>query len=454
MRYFPFGRAAFSILMLAVASGAWLSLQPAPKHHATLTYWTYANTHYNSYKKVIPEFERQNPGVTVDLELVSLNALSSRMQAAMLADLDVPDIFEMEIGQSGTLFRGPTKDIGLVDLGPRIHAPGPDGAPPLWDRMVHARFSPYTNRGHIYGLPHDVHAVQLAYRRDIFEKAGVDVSQIKTWDDFVKVGRKMTIPNKRYMMEMSDSDATVLEPLLFQRGGGYFDENGRVIMDNEIAVQTMCWYVPLVAGPHKIASNVGYFGQVQTKAVEDGYMLCYICPDWRSKTFENDVSHMKGKMGLMPVPLAAPNGPQTTTWGGTMVGLTKHNNHQDLAWKLAMFLLLDKTQVAERYRATNILPPVKDLWADPAFHERSAYWSNEKTGESYIRLAPEVPPHYSSPVIQTATDKFSQALIDCVHYYNVHGYVDHGDAQFESYVRSRLKLRADQVRAMAGRNPY
>ena len=90
----------------------------------------------------------------------------------------------------------------------------------------------------------------------------------------------------------------------------------------------------------------------------------------------------------------------------------------------------------------------------PAFHEKRAYWSGQALGDSYARLADEVPPHYSSPVIQTATDKLGQALVDCVQYYNSHGYDEHGDARFEAYVRSRLKESADQIRAMVRRNPY
>ena len=101
MNYFPYGRAAFSILILALLSGSWLLLHPSQKHKATLTYWTFTPVHYAAYQQILPEFEREHPGVTVDLQLVSLQALSARMQSAMLANLDVPDLFEIEAGQAG-----------------------------------------------------------------------------------------------------------------------------------------------------------------------------------------------------------------------------------------------------------------------------------------------------------------------------------------------------------------
>src|SRR5579862_2230414 len=265
---FPYGRAAFSFLILAILSGAWIGWT---SHVAAgnrsmpgtimLTYWTFAKPHYLAYQKAIPGFEAAHPGVKVDLQLVSNEGLAARLQNAFLADLDVPDLCEIEISSAGTFFRGPLKDIGWADLTDRIHQSG------LWDKMVHARFSPYTSRGRIFGLPHDVHPVQLAYRRDLAAAAGIDVDRITTWDDFIKVGRQVTVPGKRYMIEFSDSGSDNLETCLFQRGGGYFDPQGRCILDNDVAVQTLCWYVPLVAGPHRIGNSLGG-GQVLTKAVE------------------------------------------------------------------------------------------------------------------------------------------------------------------------------------------
>jgi arabinosaccharide transport system substrate-binding protein len=442
MRSFPFGQAALSMLVLAVLSGSWLAAHPVPPKTATLTFWTFANTHYEAYKRAIPSFERDHPGVKVDMQLVAGAAVTSRLQAAFWADLDVPDVVETEISTAGSFFRGPLKDVGFLDLTDRIHQAG------LWDGMVRARFAPYTSRGRIFGLPHDVHPVMLAYRRDIFEEEGVDVGKIRTWRDFIRVGRKLTIPNQRYMIEMSDSGTGQLETCLFQRDGGYFDPAGHCIMDSDIAVQTIRWYVPLVAGPHRIAGDLGS-GQILTKAVEDGYLLCLVCPDWRSKTTEKDIPRMAGKMALMPLPSVTPTGRRTSTWGGTMMGITRHCKNPDLAWEFALHLYLDKAELAERFRDTNILPGLRAAWNQPAFHERRPYWSNQPLGDLYSQLAPQVPFQYTSPLIVTAKAKMSEALVSCVQYYNARG-----EDGFDDYVEARLHQSAEEVRAMIRRNPY
>lgn len=445
MSYFPYGKAALSILVLTVLSGLWIFAQPVPSDRATLTYWVFARPHYDAYRKVIPEFEREHPGVHVDLELVSNTALATRLQAAFLADLDVPDICELEISSAGTMFRGPLKDIGFINLEPRLKQNG------LYDRMVQARFSPYTSRGEIFGMPHDVHPVQIAYRRDIFEKNGIDPDKIETWDDFIAAGHKLTVPGKHYMIELSDSDATGLEPILLQRGGGYFDPSGNVIMDNDAAVKAMEFYVPLVAGPNKIGNTVGdMYGAQFGKALEDGYEICFICPDWRSRMIQDNFGHLSGKMALMPFPAVAPGGARTSTWGGTMGGITKHCKRPDLAWELMQFLYTDRSQLAERFSDTNILPPLKDAWNQPAFNRPNRFWSGQPLGALYAKLAPQVPAQYTAPEIDTAKAKLSEALVACVGYYNQHG----DDAGFDPFVRATLKRCADRVRAIKARNPY
>jgi len=77
------------------------------------------------------------------------------------------------------------EDFGLLDLTDRLRADGLD------KRLV--AIAPHVSgrrAGAFYALPHDVHPVMLAYRRDLVEALGIDVSKLTTWDKFVEVGRR------------------------------------------------------------------------------------------------------------------------------------------------------------------------------------------------------------------------------------------------------------------------
>jgi arabinosaccharide transport system substrate-binding protein len=439
---FPFGLAPFLILVLAVVATVWLACHPIPPKSATLRLWTFADIHARAYQNAVPSFEAKHAGTTVDVQLVHGVAVTSRLRAAFWGDLDVPDLVEVEISSAGTFFRGREEDIGFVDLTPWLRQTG------LYDRIVKTRFAPYTHRGKIYGLPHDVHPVMLAYRRDLFEELGIDARKLVTWDDFVREGRRITVQGERYMIQLSDASAWSMEPFLFQRDGGYFDADGKLTLDSEIAFETVKWYVPLVAGPRKI--GIDYGGrEVFTTSVEKGRFLTFICPDWRSKGTETHVASMAGKMALMPLPAFEPGGRRTSTWGGTMLGITRKCQDKELAYALARHLYLNAEDLAERFRDLNILPPLRDAWKLPAFHEPRPYWSNQRIGKLYADLAEQVPPQYTSPFIGLAKSKMSEVVSACAVYYN-----QHGEEGFDDYIRARLKRAADYVRTQMQRNPF
>ena len=454
MNRLPFGPAPTLLLVLFVLSAGWLLFHPAsgsgggPADQTTLRVWVFARTHYDAYRDIIPQFEQTHPGVKVDLQLVHGQAVTSRMQAAFWADLDVPDLVETEISSVGIFWRGPLEDIGFLDLTDRLRATG------LYDRIVQTRFAPWTTRQRIFGLPHDVHPVMLAYRRDLFEAEGIDPNALDTWDKFIAAGRKVTRDLDgdetidRYMIELSDTSFGNFEVLLFQRGGGYFDAEGRLTMDDETALATLLWYVPLVAGPDRIGNSLGD-QQILTQQVEAGYLLCFICPDWRTRFFENDIPRVAGEMALMPMPAVEPGGRRTSTWGGTMIGITKKSQHHDLAWELAVHLYYATEPFDKRFRQTNIIPPIRDAWNQPSLDEPRAYWSGQPIGRLYVDLADETPPQYSSPYARMAKDKIGEAITECVLYYR-----RHGEDGFADFAKTMLKSKADDVRALVRRNPF
>jgi len=452
MNRLPVGAAPTLLIIVLILSGTWLALVPAsqPDHKAEgttqLRVWTFARNHYDGYIEAIPSFEAAHPGVKVRIELVHYRAVSERLQAAFWGDLDVPDLVEVEIGYAGTFFRGPIEDVGFLDLTDRIHSSG------LYDRVVQSRFAPYTSRGHIFGLPHDVHPVMIAYRRDLFEEEGINPAQLDTWDKFTEAGRRVTRDLTgdgtidRYMIELADMSTQSLEVMLFQRGGGFFDADGRLSIDDEVSLETLCWFVPLVVGPERIANSLGE-GQIRTQAVESGYLLCLICPDWRTSVFEMDMPRLSGQMALMPLPAPEPAGRRTSTWGGTMIAITKKTRNPDLAWELALHLYYNTTYLGDRFRSSNIIPPLRDAWQLPAFSEPRPFWSSQRIGELYIRLADQTPPQYTSPFIAMARTKLGAALVESVDYYG-----RHGKRGFTDYARSVLNSKADEVRAVMKRD--
>lgn len=449
---FPFGRAAFWILILAIASGigilAMERRSPAPGRH-DLTFVTFARQHYEAYAPAIAEFEKRK-GIKVHIQLVDSRALGSRLQAALQVGADVPDMVEMQSGGMGTFTRGPLEDVGFVDITDRIRSEG------LRERVVSSRFSLWTSRGRTFALPHDVHPMMLVYRRDIVEQLGIDVGKLDTWEEFSRVGREVAkdkdangLP-KHYMLDLP-ADGLMLRPLLLQQGVGLFDEHGRVTFDNEVAVRTTCWHARQTVGANRIAFSAGW-GQTLAQCVNEGLVLFYFCPDWRSYAFAAEVPGLSGKMALMPMPAWEKGGRRVSTWGGTGLAFTRKCRDAgrfEIAWELANFLYYDKAQLGKRFAAMNILAPTKDAWDLPEFKEPRAFYGGQAIGTLYAELAPQTPAEYVTPYTTIAEGKLNEALSNITLKYR-----QDGDSGLEDFARGELKRCADRVREVMARNAF
>jgi arabinosaccharide transport system substrate-binding protein len=279
---------------------------------------THTEAQFDAYRKAIPRFERDH-GVKVQLQFANWASLQARLQNAILAGSEVPDLSEVFAGSLGFFTRGPAEDFGLLDLTDRMRADGLD------QRLVQSRLSLWSTRGRVYALPHDVHPVMLAYRRDLVEALGIDVSKLTTWDKFVEVGRQVSRDLDgdgiidRYMLDMRYDGNWGLQVLMFQRGGQVFDQQGEVAFATEDNAQLIRWYIEQTRGPHKIGYECGW-GQPVVRAMTDGLVLFQWAPDWRSWVFADEAPALSGKMALMPLPAWTPGGRRTSTWGGTGLG--------------------------------------------------------------------------------------------------------------------------------------
>jgi arabinosaccharide transport system substrate-binding protein len=448
---FPYGRAPLGILLITLAACAGVAVTAAPEtasgRKPDLVFATFSKEHAMAYEAALPAFEAAH-GCRVHVQVVDQRALQSRLQSAMQVGADVPDMVELLDGTISFFIKGKLDDVHFVDLTDRLRESG------LQDKIVQSRFSKWSSRGRTFALPHDVHPTMLAYRRDLVTQLGIDVSKLTTWDEFARVGREVVTKDlngdgapDRYMLDLQADGGDMLQLLALQRGGKFFDERGDVAFDSEAFVDAICWYVTQSQGDRRISFPVGW-GQNLAKAMTDGLVLFYFCPDWRTMQFEMDVPRLKGKLALMPLPSWTDGGPRTSTWGGTGLAFPRRGRNFDLAWKLAMHLYYDEQQLGPRFAQTNILPPLKTAWGQPEFHRMNEFWQ-VSLGEAFVPLADDVPPAPSHAYYFSATTKLSKAFTRAADYYR-----EHGEQGLRERVRADLVSCADEVRLAIRRNVF
>lgn len=446
---FPYGKAPLCIMLIAGCSALALFVtgRGFDKGKPDLVFLLFAEPQLRAYQQIVPEFERQY-GVKVQMQVVQIQSLQSRLAAAMLSGAELPDLVELLAGSMGFFTKGPLEEVGFTDLTERIRAEGLD------QRLVASRFSLWSSRGHIFGLPHDVHPVVLAYNRGLVKELGIDVNAIETWDDFAAMGRKITADLDgdgtidRFAIDMIADGGDHLDLLIRQRGASLFDETGKLTLYDPVIVDTVCWYIRQTRGKTRIAFPAGW-GQSLAKAMLDDFVVFFFAPDWRTKSFELDIPKMNGRLGLMPLPAWEKGGRRTSTWGGSGLCITKACKNQELAWEFAKFLYFNKDMLGKNFRNQNILPPLKETWDMPELKEPNPFYGGQSIGSLFVELAPQAPPTNMNPYFSDALWKLNETFIEGCLYYE-----KQGEEGLQEHVDATLKERAQALQKLIDYNLF
>ncbi len=439
------------MLLVAAISGTMILLRPAKPKRADLVLWIFADTHQQTYCAGEPSLVqtfRQRTGKDLDVQLIAYRALSVRLMSIFMSGLggdEVPDLVEIEISQVGKFFRPPHNEIGLVPLNDLLEKSPWNG------RIVESRLAPWSKDGVVYGIPVDVSPVTITYRKDLFDEAGVtDLAQSRTWPEFQQKCLKAQAywhshgHPRRWAMELSEAGSDRLLMMLLQRRVNLVDDKGIVRLSDPKVAQTLAFYARMIAGPRKIGSEGAGWDTFFAQDFTPGLICALFTPDWRVPSMKQFAPQVAGKVRMMQLPIFDDGDAPTSTWGGTMMGITRHCRDVANAWKVIQLFYLEKEGLAARRLHSNILPPVSDVWDDPAYDQPDDFYGGQPTRRIYTRLAGRVPYRYANPATIVAERTLSYLVIQARNY--VESHPDVGDQDLLARCQRWLDAGAADVR--------
>lgn len=402
--------AVWVLSLLAAVSTAWVLSRPAPDT-GKRAFWTFSRPHAPGYLPVIADWNAEYPDKEYKLLVIDYSAIERRMLSGFMSGTPVADLMEVERNIAARAFTGPLEQVGFVDLTDRLREEG------LLERINAPSFSPWTSRGRIFGLPHDVHPVLLAYRHDLVAAAGIDLSRVETWDEFFAALRPLMADTdgdgrpERYLLNFWPTNSISLEMLVLQAGGGFFDENERPALDTERNAEVLARLATWCSGPARVAVDAPEFSAAGNALKIRGVVVAALMPDWLAGVWKTDLPTMSGQWRLMPLPAWEKGGLRTSVQGGSMLGIPKATEDFEAAWTLAKRLYLDPARNAAFFRKTSIIPPSRASWDQPVFDEADPYFDGQPLGRLYIAQAPSIPRRSSSPYNTMALGRVTDVLL-------------------------------------------
>lgn len=398
------------LAIVAAGSLILILFRSAPEQTADqMQLWTFARNHMLLYEPLIKSWNRDHQP-PLKAHLFSGPALERRVLSGFLSGTPTASLIEFERSAVNATFLGPREAIGWTDLTEPIKRDGLD------ELIVENSFAPWTHNGRIYGLPHDVHPVLLAYRADIIEAAGIDLSQVETWDDYFEALRPLMQDrdgdghpdHAALSFRLSSGD---IENFLLQAGGGLIDVNGEPMLTSPINARVLAHLVIWSSGPAPVTIEAPEFSNSGNSLRLQGRVLGSLMPDWLAGVWKSDLPQLGGKLKLMPLPAWEKGGRRTTVMGGTMLGIPKANDRFGESWKAAKTLYLSEETAVQQFLTTNIITPVKQFWDLPVFSQPDPYFSGQASGQLFIAQAPQTPPRHPSPYLQMARSRVGEAAL-------------------------------------------
>jgi ABC-type glycerol-3-phosphate transport system substrate-binding protein len=254
------------------------------------------------------------------------------------------------------------------------------------DKMPDGIFNLWTIDEKVYAFPWRPNTWLMYYNRDIFDKAGVNVDEINTWDDWVQAGIKIkTATNGESLLEYRNGGSYwhTAQQLVPQAGGRYIDGDMNVVIDTDPATVEVFTHLERLYKEGLIYQTTD-FDPGWYQSFRDGKISAIHYGNWFDEFLKQNLPEMAGKWGLMPLP-AFSNGNHKGAMEAVPFGIINKSGaaYTDLIKEMLEWQFLDPERViAYLHIMTDrklpaFLPVLKSAYADPFMTAVDPYYGDQ-----------------------------------------------------------------------------
>lgn len=194
----------------------------------------------------------------------------------------------------------------------------------------------------MYSVPFYGESSFLAYRKDLFEKAGLTMPEQPTWDQVKEFAAKLDDKQDdqvgiclRGLAGWGENMAP-LSTVINTYGGGWFDENWNATLDSPQTTQAVSDYVNLVRTHGEPGAATAGYSDCITRFSQGGAAMWYDSTAMVSSIEDPKSSKVAGKIGYAQAPVKES---QSAGWLYTWsLGIPSTSEHKDAAWDFVSWM--------------------------------------------------------------------------------------------------------------------
>ena len=342
-----------------------------------ITVWSWT-TAAEALRGVVPSFERDNPGITVDVQDLGNPAIWDKITVGLASGgKGLADVLHIGVDYlPGYLEKFPE---GLADLS-RL------GADRHKDAFVEGLWPTVIGKDKaVHALPWEVNPLGLFYRHDFFEKADVDPASLTSWDDLIAAGPKIRAATGAQLLGL-DKPGTVQDMDFFQnlmqlQGAFYFDAEGRVTLASDEAVQALT-VIKRLNDAGLLADTAGT--GTWKRLVGQGKLATAPYPAWAIEYLSSKFPAQSGKWRVMQPPAAVPGGGRSAIVNSTFLTVSATSKRRKAAWRFIEYALTKPAEINRMFASGGVFPALKEAYTDPKFSAPDPFYGGQKVLRSFV----------------------------------------------------------------------
>ncbi len=381
-------------------------IQGDPNLTGKLTMWSWYN---NVPKEIVPEFKKLYPKVDFEFADFNLPDTHTKLVTALNAGSGAPDL-ALVVDREAPRFW----ELGLLDLRTCLEPYKELFTESKWNKVV-------TPDGGVQSVPWDGGSVIMVYRKDVFDRFGIDADSLTTWDAYVDAGKKIVeASDGKVRMLLSNikqneggtQNSLVRDFALLtqQNGGQWFSEDGSVAIDNLQALEAL----QLLKRFRDEGITLNDLGSAQAEfaTLKQGTVATYPVPNWWSFYPKDQAAETKGKWGFIRLPAFKDGGARSSNFGGSSVAITEQADAPEAAWAFLKFWLLRVPGRIKSYEVGSLEETVYKPAAEDEFFKKPDPFFGKGWNQLVAQAGSETPPFTESPEYRNVEIEIEQRLSD------------------------------------------
>lgn len=277
------------------------------------------------------------------------------------------------------------------------------------------------------GIPTDVGGLAVAYRTDLFKKAGLPTARGSvaklwpTWEKFITTGKKFQAKSSAAFI---DSSGNMFQAILNQGTSKYSNPKTKKYdyVRAGSGFKSFAIANPAVKRAFKLTADAGCTsrkngkcsGSIGTKipqyntgwgaAIEKNAFATVLAPAWALDYITQFAPKSRGKWDVAAAPGVGGN------LGGSMLTIPKKADNIDAAWKFIKWYLAPAQQL-DTFKQYKLFPTTYKLYKQPAIKNyKDRFFNNAPLGVIYANSAIKLKPILAGPLDRAIDNQYGAAL--------------------------------------------